>query len=142
MTDDLEAATDRVFAAMDDYRTGEAVHATRQVAKALARAALEGAPAKEISRDLATVQTFLLTLGEDDHERKVQSAANRIAGLEREVARLRGAANEGLYALRSARSYFLSKLGSTNPQREHAIEALVDALMVGTRFDGQPGQSN
>jgi hypothetical protein len=42
MTDDLEAATDRVFAAMDNYRTGEAVHATRQVAQALARAALEG----------------------------------------------------------------------------------------------------
>jgi cysteinyl-tRNA synthetase len=42
MTDDLEAATDRVFAAMDEFRTGEAVHATRQVAKALARAALEG----------------------------------------------------------------------------------------------------
>jgi hypothetical protein len=40
MSNDLEAATDRVFAAMDDYRTGEAVHATRQVAKALARAAL------------------------------------------------------------------------------------------------------
>jgi hypothetical protein len=50
MTDDLEAATDRVFAAMDDYRTGEAVHATRQVAKALARAALEGVREKVEAR--------------------------------------------------------------------------------------------
>jgi hypothetical protein len=48
MTDDLEAATDRVFAAMDEFRTGEAVHATRQVAKALARAALDGVREKAL----------------------------------------------------------------------------------------------
>jgi hypothetical protein len=48
MSNDLEAATDRVFAAMDDYRTGEAVHATRQVAKALARAALWGVREKAL----------------------------------------------------------------------------------------------
>jgi LmbE family N-acetylglucosaminyl deacetylase len=54
MSNDLEAATDRVFAAMDDYRTGEAVHATRQVAKALARAALEGVREKAL-REAAEV---------------------------------------------------------------------------------------
>jgi hypothetical protein len=56
MSNDLEAATDRVFAAMDDYRTGEAVHATRQVAKALARAALDGVREKAL-REVA--ETFL-----------------------------------------------------------------------------------
>jgi hypothetical protein len=50
MSNDLEAATDRVFAAIDEFRTGEAVHATRQVAKALARAALEGVREKVEAR--------------------------------------------------------------------------------------------
>jgi hypothetical protein len=53
MSNDLEAATDRVFAAMDDYRTGEAVHATRQVAQALARAALEGVREENEHRNAA-----------------------------------------------------------------------------------------
>jgi hypothetical protein len=134
MTDDLEAATDRVFAAMDDYRTGEAVHATRQVAKALARAALEGVREKVEARTECPI-------GLDDRRNlcsagtcrpclydRVKSTKARAEKAEADAEKLEAVVSDCVVSLESAKSFIVLKTGCNNRMRDETIDRARAAL--------------